>query len=173
MFSQEHPRAPANTELWSEENLLLLHLIFPPTSRSFPRLLCLSPFLFPLFYSLHYVSFHPFSSSSRSYPYPSLLYLPHDFFSSFLISPSYLLHFSFPHSHSFPPLLPPSIPILLSAFLFFHLFSICFNLLFHRPHSHVSLSFPSFPFLSLFSLMPFSLISSFCFLPYLLSILFF
>lgn len=114
-----------------------------------------------------------FSSSSRSYPYPSLRYLPHDFFSSFLISPSYLLHFSFPHSHSFLPLLPPSIPILLSAFLFFHLFSICFNLLFHRPHSHVSLSFPSFPFLSLFSLMPFSLISSFCFLSYLLSILFF
>lgn len=80
MFSQEHPRAPANTELWSEENLLLLHLIFPPTSRSFPRLLCLSPFLFPLFYSLHYVSFHPF------FLRPVVPILIHPFFISLMIS---------------------------------------------------------------------------------------
>lgn len=186
MFSQEHPRAPANTELRSEENSLLLHLIFPPTSRSFPRLLllissacllfffhCLLPhgFVF-LLSSLRFLS-SLFSSSSSSYPYPSLPYLL-PFLLLFPYLPFVSSSFFISSFLSFLPLLPPSIPIpiFLSAFLFLHRFSFYFNLLFHRPHSHLSLSFPSFPFLSLISLMPFSLITSFCFLPYCLSILF-
>lgn len=172
MFSQEHPRAPANTELWSEENLLLLHLIFPPTSRSFPRLLCLSPFLFPLFYSLRYVSFHPF------FLRPVVPILIHPFFISLMISSPlslsplrifFIFHFLIPTHFHLCFLLPfPFFSLLSFSSIFSQSVLTCYSI-----GLIPMFPYPFLPFLSLFSLMPFSLISSFCFLPYLLSILFF